>query len=383
MARDAESGRAWVGVLTPEGRGAVSVLRVWGPGALEVADRAFRPDRGAGLAESPPRRLRLGRVGAGLGDEVVAVVLSVDPPVVEIHSHGGPAAVSLVTEALTALGAEVESTRQSLADHSPSRLLAEAQVDLAAAVTLQPAEILLEQCQGALDAELLAVHDLIGSAPEQALARLDALLARGTLGCRLVSGWRVALAGRPNVGKSRLLNALAGYDRAIVDPTPGTTRDALTVRTAFGGWPVELWDTAGLRVAVEDVEAAGVALAKTLHAQADLVLLVLDRSEPLTDTDRDLMLSLRAAIRVANKADLPARWPTADADVVVSAQEGTGIEALVEAVARRLVPEVPPPGAGVPFRPEHLEALAEARQRLHAGDPLGARERISVMRGSD
>ncbi len=89
------------------------------------------------------------------------------------------------------------------------------------------------------------------------------------------------LAGRPNVGKSRLLNALAGYDRAIVDPTPGTTRDVVTVPAAFDGWPVELADTAGLRSSLDPIEAEGVALARARQRGADLVVVVLDRSEPL------------------------------------------------------------------------------------------------------
>ena len=83
--------------------------------------------------------------------------------------------------------------------------------------------------------------------PRRAIDELEILIKRSEVGLRLVSGWRVVLAGRPNVGKSRLLNALAGYDRAIVDPTPGTTRDVVTIRTALDGWSVELSDTAGLR----------------------------------------------------------------------------------------------------------------------------------------
>ncbi len=101
------------------------------------------------------------------------------------------------------------------------------------------------------------------------------------------------VAGRPNVGKSRLLNALAGYERAIVDPTPGTTRDVVTVRTALDGWPVELADTAGLRDSDDAIESAGIALARARQADADLTLLVLDRSEPLTETD----LALRADVQ--------------------------------------------------------------------------------------
>ena len=109
------------------------------------------------------------------------------------------------------------------------------------------------------------------------------------VGLRLIAGWRVVLAGRPNVGKSRLLNALTGYDRAIVDATPGTTRDVVTARTALDGWPVELADTAGLRPSDDPIEASGVALARARQGEADLVLVVLDRSEPLTDIDRAIV----------------------------------------------------------------------------------------------
>src|SRR5947209_8228098 len=97
---------ARVCVLTPDGRGAVAVVRVWGPKALEIADASFRPVRNPRLAETPAGRLRFGRMGAGLGDEVVAVVVDRDPPEVEVHCHGGPAAVELVVEALVARGAE-------------------------------------------------------------------------------------------------------------------------------------------------------------------------------------------------------------------------------------------------------------------------------------
>src|SRR4051812_44488990 len=100
------AGSAWVAVLTPEGRGAIAVLRVWGPGALRVADAAFRPARGPGMAATPPGRLRLGRIGAGVGDEVVAVVLGGEPAEVEIQCHGGPAPVELVMTALEGAGAE-------------------------------------------------------------------------------------------------------------------------------------------------------------------------------------------------------------------------------------------------------------------------------------
>lgn len=353
-------------VLTAPGRGAIAVIRVWGEEALKVADGAFRPARGKGLASSRPGRLRVGRIGSGLGDEVVAVVIEGHPPEVEVQCHGGPAAVGLVVEALTAGGAKLRPDRAWARHSAGSSLRAEAALALAQAPTLRGAEILLDQAEGALDEELRSV---IGSKPSEAIAILDHLLDRARIGVRLVEGWRVVLAGRPNVGKSRLLNALAGYDRAIVDPTSGTTRDVVTVRAAFGGWPVELADTAGLRESLDPIEARGVALARARQGEADLVLVVLDRSEPLIEMDRAVIAGHPGALVVANKSDLPAAWDPASLGArVVSAERGDGVEELVGAIADRLVPEAPPTGSGIPFRPIQARRIAAIRDRIRSGD---------------
>src|SRR5205814_9029049 len=142
--------------------------------------------------------------------------------------------------------------------------------DLARAPTLRAAEVLVEQQLGALEGEVTRALARLPDDPAGASDVVDALVRRAVVGLRLVSGWTVALAGRPNVGKSRLLNALAGYRRAIVDPSPGTTRDVVTVRTALDGWPVELADTAGLRAPGDPLEAAGIALARARQRDADL-----------------------------------------------------------------------------------------------------------------
>ena len=128
------------------------------------------------------------------------------------------------------------------------------------------------------------------------MAGLDALIERGALGLRLLSGWKVVLIGRPNVGKSRLLNALSGFRRAIVDELPGTTRDVVAFRTAFGGWPVELADTAGIRATPDEVEHLGIERAKEELRTADLVLLVLDRSEYLRPIDVQLIATTAALL---------------------------------------------------------------------------------------
>ena len=210
---------------------------------------------------------------------MVAVVVDGEPLEVEIQCHGGSAAVALVLEGLRAAGAKVGSMASWAGHSSGSRLRAEASIALASSPTARVVEILLDQAEGAFEAEL---RQVLAVGPGSALALLDRLIERARVGTRLVDGWRVVLAGRPNVGKSRLLNALAGYDRAIVDPTPGTTRDVVTVLAAFDGWPIELADTAGLRQALDPLEAEGVALARSRHRSADLVIVVVDRSEPST-----------------------------------------------------------------------------------------------------
>jgi tRNA modification GTPase len=375
-------------VLSPEGRGAVAIVRVWSHGALEVADSAFRPARGSALAKTPVGRLRLGRMGSGLGDEVVAVVVPGDPPEVEIQCHGGPAAVALVVEALVSLGAERRQPAAWVRHTAPTAIEAEAMVDLARAPTLRTAEILLEQTQGALAGEIKGLIARLADDPASALQAVDSLRRHAAVGLRLINGWRVVLAGRPNVGKSRLLNALAGYGRAIVDASPGTTRDVVTVRTAFDGWPVELSDTAGLRNPGDPIEAAGIALGRARQGEADLILVVLDRSEPLDETDFSLIGSSAAGpappatLIVANKADLAPVWEPIEVDpliATISAERGDGIEDLTRAIARRLVPAPPPPGAGVPFRPAQLRRLDRASRALREDDTSAALRHLTAL----
>src|SRR5262249_7525364 len=140
----------------------------------------------------------------------------------------------------------------------------------------------------------------------------DALIRAADVGTRLVSGWKVVIAGRPNVGKSRVFNALAGFDRSIVNPQAGVTRDVVSIRTAFGGWPVELSDTAGERDSSDVVERLGIVRARQERRDADLVLLVLDRSEPLEEIDRNLLEAAPTSLVVANKCDLAAAWAAGD-----------------------------------------------------------------------
>jgi tRNA modification GTPase len=314
----------------------------------------------------------------------VAVVIEGDPPEVEIHCHGGPAAVALVVNALVDCGAERRQPGAWARHAAATAIEAEALVDLARAPTLRTAEILLEQAQGALAGAVRDVMTRIPSDPAAAIQDLETLQRHAAIGVRMVTGWRVVLAGRPNVGKSRLLNALAGFSRAIVDAAPGTTRDVVTVRTAIDGWPVELADTAGLRYPEGPIEAAGIALARAHQRAADLVVLVLDRSEPWTLDDQALVEAERWAeattLIVANKSDLPAAWePMPGAMPVISAERGDGIEALMSALGQRLVPTPPPPAAAVPFRPTHSRRIERAYAALQAGDPATALQHLGAL----
>ncbi|MBY0395515.1 MAG: 50S ribosome-binding GTPase, partial [Thermoleophilia bacterium] len=252
------SGSARAALLTVEGRGAISVIRVWGPDALRVTDAVFRPAIGGPLSASPPGTPRFGRAGLGLGDEVVALVVPGKPPECEIQGHAGRAAVAAILQALEAAGAELRNPSAWVRATAGSLVAAEAHVDLARAPTARAAEILLEQAQGALDRAFEALAGELASDPEAAAVRVGRLIDLAAIGLHLADGWRVAIVGRPNVGKSRLLNALGGFDRAIVDPTPGTTCDVVALTTAFDGWPVELRDTAGLRATGDEVERAGI-----------------------------------------------------------------------------------------------------------------------------
>ena len=146
---------------------------------------------------------------------------------------------------------------------------------------------------------------LQAGAKDAARQQIEALLAHAATGLHLVRPWQVVVAGQPNVGKSSLVNAIAGYQRAIVHSTPGTTRDIVGVQTAMDGWPVEISDTAGLRETGEKIEQAGIDLARQKILAADLIVLVFDNSLPWSEQDQALVESYPTALRVHNKSDLP------------------------------------------------------------------------------
>ena len=375
-------------MLTAPGRGPIAVIRIWGPGAIELVREVFRPDSTIPFDRASPGQLKLGHIGAGAGDQVVAAILPTGVAVAELQTHGGSAAVSLVLEALQQAGAKRSEHWELVGLDYPhgdglARLALE---DLPRAPTLLTAEILLDQAQGVLRAEIARLAELVESEAVGARAGLDGLIERGALGLRLLSGWKVVIIGRPNVGKSRLLNALCGFRRAIVDELPGTTRDVVAFRTAFGGWPVELADTAGMRATPDEIEHLGIERARQELRSADLLLLVLDRSERLRPMDLQLIASAEGALLIANKSDLPAAaWSLDESGlnplgaVTVSAERGDGLAGLVAAIEQRLVPDPPSPGEAIPFRRELIEELRKASDHLLAGRQAAAAEQLRAL----
>jgi tRNA modification GTPase len=209
--------------------------------------------------------------------------------------------------------------------------------------------------------------------------QLDTLLDRARVGLHLVKPWHVVLAGPPNVGKSSLVNALLGYGRAIVDHQPGTTRDVVTAVTALDGWPLQLADTAGLRVSADLVEAAGVQQAQERMARADLVLLVFDASAPWTSVEQTLVESFPAACLVHNKADLGTHpGSSRPPGVWTSTLTPGGIKPVLQEIERALGGPSIPAGAAVPFTADQLAALQAARNSVQRADGLQAVDHLRV-----
>lgn len=342
-----------VAVATAPGAAGLGVVRVSGPAAVEVVEPLFKAADGRPLSGQPPRFLAFGRLiraSGGLLDEVMVVRFAgghsfTGEDVVEIQSHGGTFHLREIQSALLEAGSHFlpalrlarpgEFTQRAFLNGKMDLTRAEAVADLIHSSSALARESAARQLGGGLQAlveslraetlGLLAECEAACDFPEEMdqlpdpaaftgrldalLRRLDALLGTARTGRMVTQGLRVALVGAPNVGKSSLLNALSGEERAIVSDEPGTTRDWLEVRVLEQGLVVLLYDTAGLREAGGSVESEGVRRALALAREADLCLLILDPSVPLEASGLE---ALRGAsgdvLLVLNKSDLKAVW---------------------------------------------------------------------------
>jgi tRNA modification GTPase len=372
---------SYAACLTPPGAAAIAVIAVCGPEAWTVVGELFHPftlshttDRARSVSEgfSVPlltlraQRFCLGRFGEDATDEVVLCVKHVEPvPWLELHCHGGAEVVRMCLDALERRGVEICSWQRLLQLTEDGGLRTLALIALSEARTVRTAAILLDQINGALETVMRKTLTALEHDDRvDARRRLHEMSRYAAIGRHLTQPWRVVVAGAPNVGKSSLVNALAGYQRSVVATTPGTTRDMVSAEIAVDGWPVELVDTAGLRGDAEALEEQGIRLARDAVATADLCLWVLDGSKAPVWPEQ----SSPALRFVVNKVDLPSAWDFGQVVAVhVSARTGDGVTELLQALAGWLVPEAPADGAAIPFTPSVCDQVAAAQRALDAG----------------
>jgi len=376
-----------VAIATPPGRGGLGVIRISGPDASRIANsligrsKPLKPRHatfgrfGVSPPFSPSSRDEMGRSNAS--DHVVLTYFVAPSSytgedVVEVSAHGSPVVLGSILRAAIDAGARLaepgEFTLRAFLNQKLDLVQAEAVADLIDAVTPLQARAAFDQLEGTLTTTITAIEkdlfDIVARleasldfpdegyhfvAPKEAsesiaavIARVDALLAQAQRGRMVREGAAVAIVGTPNVGKSSLFNALLNANRAIVTAIPGTTRDLLTEQADIGGLSLSLIDTAGVRDTADVVEKEGVARAKAAVDVADLTIVLLDRSRPLSMDDRELLGITASKPRVVawNKIDLPPSQPLEPLDpieaVAISATTGAGIDRLIAAIGNAL-----------------------------------------------
>lgn len=369
-------------LLTPVGRGAVATIRVQGD--LSELDRVktplFRAANGLPFSQQPVGRIAFGRWGTTQLDGEDVVVCRTEVASLEIHCHGGDAAVRRILRDLEHSGCQTLEWRSQLSE-AVDEFEADCADALSRATTWRTAEILNEQASGLLRGTL---QDLLRdvTSPEstsQVISKINELLDWSVFGIHLSEPWSVVLTGRPNVGKSSLINALLGYQRAIVFDQPGTTRDVVTAETAFDGWPVMLADTAGLRDATEELERAGIALTRQRLGVADARMVLVDLSQLPTPDDEELIAQWTDAIVIGHKCDLGDQWqnrlPTGA--IRVSSVTGEGLDEIQRRIVQRLIPHVPSARTPIPITQRQIYHLERARTELMATNLDAARQAIA------
>ena len=391
------------------------MLRISGPSARAIVERVLQFSSGSPAWK--PWSAALASLVDADGHAVDQVVMTyfaaplsyTAEDVVEIACHGSPVVLRYALERLCEAGARLaepgEFTLRAYINGRIDLPQAEAIRDLIDATTLYQARIAAQQAEGSvsrrlkpakeqllelislLEAGIDFAEDDISVAPtEEILRRLDpvaasigALVASFAYGKLVHEGFTLAIVGRPNVGKSSLFNRLLEQDRAIVTEIPGTTRDVVSETASLGGIPVKLLDTAGIRLGQDVVESLGIERSYQAMADADLTVVVIDRSQSLTSEDEALIQRARTAgkaLIASNKSDLPPRVEMLEA-IPVSALTGAGIEELRRAIVETIAPRGRLEQEGgfiTSLRHEQLlkesgEALAQARTAAIVGIP--------------
>lgn len=387
-------------IATPPGTGGVAIVRVSGPDAAGVLCRAFR--RADRKTEWKSHEFVFGHIvrGEETVDEGMAVLMRAPrsytrEDVAELHCHGGETVTRMTLEAALAAGARPaepgEFTRRAFENGRVDLAQAEAVMRLIGAQGEAAARQARRQMDGAVSrgvekarqallamlSEIAACTDFpdeIEEAPTAAKLLEEAKALSGALRAAcdprsarvLETGLNVVIAGRPNVGKSSLLNALLGEERAIVTSEAGTTRDTVRGAMELAGVRVNLTDTAGIRHADSEAEKIGVRRAREAVESADLTLVVLDASGPLAPEDEETLAGTENVHRwiVLNKTDLPQAAGLPKADIVVSAQTGEGVDALRERLGEEA--KRAQGGGALLTQARHIDAAMRAADALDA-----------------
>jgi tRNA modification GTPase len=366
-------------ISTPMGEGGIAVIRVSGPESIACVERIFSSKHK--LSEVPSHTVHYGYIvhpdTKERVEEVLVTVMRAPrsftrEDVVEVSCHGGIVSVKNVLELLLEQGARLaepgEFTKRAFLNGRIDLAQAEAVIDLIRAKSDRAFRIALKQAEGKLSQEVREIrhelielmahievnidypeHDVeemtaafIQEKCEKAIAKIDRLLGSAEQGKILREGIVTAIVGRPNVGKSSLLNALAQENKAIVTDIPGTTRDVIEEYVNLNGIPLKLLDTAGLRETSDVVERIGVEKSRSALSEADLILLVINQNEPLLEEEKQLLEQLKDknCIVLLNKIDLPrnvelsyieALYPP-ERIVMISAKEGEGLDRVGKAI---------------------------------------------------
>jgi tRNA modification GTPase len=402
-----------VAVATPPGRGGVAVIRISGTEAEHIAREVL------GALPTPRIATYAGfiaddgsAIDRGLASYFPAPHSYTGESVLELHAHGSPVVADMLLARVLQLGARRalpgEFTQRAYLNAKLDLAQAEAVADLIDAASANAARAALRSMDGEFSSRVVAMSDRLGEMRvmleaaidfadedievvsdvalgqrlQETIVELQTLQAAGRRGRALTQGLTVVIAGRPNAGKSTLLNRLTGYEAAIVTETPGTTRDVLRERITLGGLPLHVLDTAGLRVASNDIEAEGIRRARAAMTRADRILFVVDAvDDPHADAFFDERPRLPPDVPVTllmNKLDLAAGWtpppalPSGWTDVIaVSALTGDGLDILTAHL--QLVAGFEDMPDTFSARARHLEALAEVATAMFDAAGLLAR----------
>ncbi len=346
-------------VLTPKGRGAIAVIAVRGPNADQVIDACFLP--AANKAVGAIKRDIIYGIWNSTGEDLLVVRSGADR--YEIQCHGSQAIIDAITGDLQNQG--VLPLETAVKDESfVSSFRCEIEDLMNQAKTERTAMLLLEQWK----LFPVAVEQLNAFEPDQRRKSIETMLSHASFGLNFHRTRSVVFCGRPNAGKSSLINRVLGFERAIVNPTAGTTRDVVTEGSAVDGWPVEFSDTAGLRQTDGQIEKMGIEKAQQVIESADVVIAVVDGlvSEDSINVVPDIVVINKSDLIDAGSLEtiienISARFPNTLC-LKTSATTGAGLEELLAAIGKKLCPALPSVGQAYPVTQRQVDWLKRQLQ---------------------